>query len=55
MYDMSGKLIYKQEITENVTLINAENLPSGMYVWKVYTGVATESTSLAETGKWIKE
>ena len=55
IYDITGKLVYNQEITGNNTRINAEGWPSGAYVWKVYTGVSTGSTTLAETGKWIKE
>ena len=55
IYDFTGRLIYKQEITENITPINAESWPSGIYVWKVYEGVSTGSTTLAETGRWIKE
>ena len=55
IYDITGKLVYNQEITGNNTRINAEGWPSGTYVWKVYTGVSTGSTTLAETGKWIKE
>ena len=55
IYDITGKLVYNQEITGNNTRINAEGWPSGAYVWKVYTGVSTGSTTLVETGKWIKE
>ena len=56
IYDLTGKLVCKKEITENVTSINAESWPSGIYVWKVYTsGVSTGSTALVETGKWVKE
>ena len=55
IYDLAGKLIYNQEITENVTSINAEGWPSGAYIWKVYVGVSAGSSTLAETGKWIKE
>ena len=59
IYDLSSKLIHNQEITDNITSINAENWPSGTYIWKVYTsnnaGPSTGSTTLAETGKWIKE
>ena len=54
VYDMNGRMVYGQEITENVTSINAEGWPSGAYVWKVYTGVSTGSTTLAESGKWVK-
>ena len=63
IYDLSGKLIHKQEITDNVTSINAEGWVAGTYVWKVYasnSGVSTGSTTagsttLVETGKWMKE
>ena len=66
VYDLSGKLICNQEITENITSINAESWPSGVYVWKVYTNQAGPSTlrwasgtagsgTLVETGKWVKE
>ena len=55
IYDLSGRLIYKQEITGNLTSINAESWPSGTYVWKVVVGPSTGSGTLVETGKWIKE
>ena len=50
IYDLTGKLVYKQEITENVTSINAEGWPSGAYLWKVVSG-----NMEAECGKWIKQ
>ena len=56
VYDMNGRLIHRQEITENVTAIDAGGWASGTYIWKVYTGgSSTSSGILAETGKWIKE
>ena len=63
VYDLNGKMVYGQEITENVTAINTTDWAEGVYVWKVYTsngGPSTgsgtaSSTTLAETGKWIKE
>ena len=66
IYNLSGKLVYNQEITDNITSINTESWPSGMYVWKVYTSpepvegisvstVSTGSTPIMEVGKWIKE
>ena len=55
VYDMNGRLIHRQDITENVTGIDAGGWAAGSYVWKVYTGVSTGSTTLVETGKWIKE
>ena len=63
VYDMNGRLIRSQTLTENVTAIDATDWAEGVYVWKVYTSVSTlressgtaGSTTLAETGKWIKE
>ena len=56
VYDMNGRLICSQAITENVTAIDAGGWAEGIYVWKVYTtGVSTGSTTLVETGKWVKE
>ena len=53
---MNGRMVYGREITENVTAIDAGDWAEGVYVWKVYTtGVSTGSTTLVETGKWIKE
>jgi hypothetical protein len=48
-------MMHSQAISEEVTAINAQGWPSGVYVWKVFTGVPTSSTTLAETGKWVKE
>ena len=49
VYDLNGKLIQSQEITDAITSINAENWVSGTYVWKVVS-----NGKEAETGKWIK-
>ncbi len=50
VYDLNGKLIHHQEITDETTSINAENWASGSYVWKVVS-----NGKEAENGKWIKE
>ena len=50
IYDLTGKLVCNQEITENIASINAESWPSGVYVWKVIV-----EGKEAEVGKWIKE
>ena len=63
VYDVKGRLVHRQDITENVTGIDATDWVEGVYVWKVYTsdgGPSTgsgtaSSTTLAETGKWVKE
>ena len=50
VYDMNGRLIRSQTLTENVTAIDAEDWAEGVYVWKVIS-----NGKLAETGKWIKK
>lgn len=60
VYDMNGRLIHSQTLTENMTAINTEKWPSGVYVWKVMAvsePVVTElvETPFVETGKWVKE
>jgi hypothetical protein len=64
VYDVNGRLMHRQDITENVTGIDAGGWVSGTYIWKVYTGgsltlrpnsATASSGTLAETGKWIKK
>ena len=50
VYDMNGRLIHCQAITENVTRIDAWDWAEGVYVWKVMA-----EGKEVETGKWIKE
>ena len=52
IYDLNGRLMHSQALTGNVTIVDAATWPSGTYVWKV---VSTGSTTVVETGKWIKE
>ncbi|MEE3486385.1 MAG: T9SS type A sorting domain-containing protein, partial [Bacteroidales bacterium] len=50
VYDVNGRLMHRQDITENVTEIDAGGWAEGVYVWKVIVnGVEVESR------KWIKE
>ena len=56
VYDLNGRLIHGQALTEHVTAIDATDWVEGVYVWKVYAGdPSTGSKSRVETGKWIKE
>ncbi len=50
VYDMNGKLICDQEISDIITSVNVESWPSGIYIWKVI-----KDGSEAESGKWVKE
>ena len=55
VYDMSGRMVHRQDITENVTGIDAGGWPAGTYIWKVVVGTSTGSVIEAESGKWIKQ
>lgn len=50
VYDVNGRLVHRQDITENVTGIDAGEWAEGVYVWKVMA-----NGKLAETGKWMKK
>ncbi|MBQ2181519.1 MAG: T9SS type A sorting domain-containing protein, partial [Bacteroidaceae bacterium] len=50
VYDVNGRMVYGQEITENVTAINADAWPAGIYVWKMIS-----DGKEVENGKWIKK
>ena len=49
VYDLSGKLIYSQEITDNITTIYTTYWPYGTYMWRVLV-----DGKVAESGKWVK-
>jgi hypothetical protein len=50
VYDINGRPIHSQALTENATAIDAEGWADGVYVWKVYT-----DNKVVENGKWIKQ
>jgi hypothetical protein len=50
VYDMNGRLIHSQTLTENVTGIDAGDWAEGVYVWKMLA-----SGREVEIGKWVKE
>lgn len=49
VYDINGKLICNQEITDIITTLDTECWPSGTYIWKVVS-----DGKEAEAGKWVK-
>jgi len=49
MYDISGKLVFQQSITESITTINTAYLPSGAYIYNY-----THEGEVIESGKWVK-
>ena len=50
VYDLNGRLMHKQDITESVTGIEVGDWAEGIYVWKVMA-----EGKEAECGKWVKE
>ena len=50
VYDMNGRLIHSQAITENVTGIDAGGWAEGVFVWKLMV-----SGKEVEVGRWVKE
>ena len=51
VYDMQGRKIHQQEITDDVTSVDASKWNSGTYIWNL----KTENGKLkVEEGKWVK-
>lgn len=57
LYDLNGMLVHRQQFIDNITVINTETWPTGMYVWRVIPNHLTiiGSSTMTETGKWIKK
>ena len=51
VYDMQGRIVYQQEVTDDVTSVDASNWPSGTYVWKL---TINNEQLTVEEGKWVK-
>ena len=52
VYDMNGRLVAQQPVTETETVLDATDWAAGTYVWKV---VSTQTTREIESGKWVKK
>ena len=50
VYDLNGRLVHSQTITEHVTAIDAGGWGEGIYVWKVMA-----NGKEVEIGKWVKK
>ena len=51
VYDINGRKFHEQEITDDVTSVDASNWQSGTYIWEL----KTENGKLKiEEGKWVK-
>ena len=54
VYDINGRKIHEQEITDEVTSINASNWNSGTYVWKLGMRNDELGMKVVKSGKWTK-
>ena len=54
VYDMQGRMVHQQIITDDVTSVDASGWKSGTYVWKL--GIRNEELGIKEVeeGKWVK-
>ena len=54
VYDINGRKIHEQEITDDVTSVDASGWQSGTYIWKL--GIRNEELGIkeVESGKWVK-
>ncbi len=50
LYNITGKIILKQEINKNITTINVNFLPSGLYFYRFLN-----EHKIIESGKWVKQ
>ena len=51
VYDINGRKIHEQEITDDVTSIDASKWQSGTYIWELKT---ENGKWKIEEGKWVK-
>ena len=52
VYDMNGRLVAQQPVTETETVLDATDWAAGTYVWKV---ISSQTTREIESGKWVKK
>jgi hypothetical protein len=50
LYNIQGKLVLEQKVTQLISNYNTAILPIGVYTWTV--GI---NNQLLETGKWLKQ
>ncbi|MBQ2907724.1 MAG: T9SS type A sorting domain-containing protein [Bacteroidales bacterium] len=52
VYDMQGRIVYQQIITDEVTSIDTSKWKSGTYIWELGT---ENGSRILESGKWVKD
>ena len=50
VYDLHGRLMHSQRITDNVATVDAAAWPAGTYVWNVIS-----NDKKVEKGKWVRK
>ena len=55
VYDMQGRIVHEQEITDDITSIDASRWNSGTYVWKLTINNGQLTVEEVESGKWVKD
>ena len=51
VYDIQGRIVHEQEITDDITSIDASGWNSGTYIWKL---TINNEQLTVEEGKWVK-
>ncbi|MBO5809267.1 MAG: T9SS type A sorting domain-containing protein [Bacteroidales bacterium] len=54
VYDLQGRKIHEEEITDDVTSIDASKWNSGTYVWKLGVRSVELGVKEVESGKWVR-
>ena len=52
VYDMQGRIVHQQEITDDVTSVDASGWSNGTYIWKL---TINNEQLTVEEGKWVKD
>ena len=55
VYDIQGRTVHEQEITDDITSIDASGWNSGTYIWKLTINNEQFTIKEVESGKWVKD
>ena len=55
VYDIQGRIVHEQEITDDITSIDASRWNSGTYIWKLTINNEQFTIKEVESGKWVKD
>ena len=54
VYDMQGRMVHQQNVSDDVTSVDASGWKSGTYVWKLGMRNEELGIKMVEEGKWVK-